>query len=160
MNLLQNKKCEKHFYSKKSSFQDFWNKSHTTEFSSKICIEKRIYKKTILKNKFSVDFYFIYFFFSKKLFYFWDIWKSNCRFWSAVTNFLFHFAIRFQLTHQMAGRGGRLAPRLSSVIKKSVYMWVTDTATDCVFWAYLPVVEVRTTPLQKLENYTEKTKKS
>ena len=39
-------------------------------------------------------------------------------------------------------------------------MWVTDTATDCVFWAYLPVVEVGTICLLKLENYTEKTKKS
>ena len=39
-------------------------------------------------------------------------------------------------------------------------MWVTDTNKDCVYWAYLPMVEVGTSYLLKLENYTEKTKKS
>ena len=39
-------------------------------------------------------------------------------------------------------------------------MWVTDTATVCVEWAYLPMVEAGTSYLLKLENYTEKTKKS
>ena len=39
-------------------------------------------------------------------------------------------------------------------------MWVTDTATDCEEWAYLPVVGVRTLPSSRLENYSEKTKKS
>ena len=39
-------------------------------------------------------------------------------------------------------------------------MWVTDTATDCAEWAYLPVVEVGCSYLLNLKNYTEKTKKS
>ena len=56
------------------------------------------------------------------------------------------------------GPGGRLAPRLPSLIKKMFVRCVIQTTTDCEDWAFLQYVGVRTSPFLKLGNPNKKQK--
>ena len=109
------------------------------------------------------DFYFIYFlffyYFSKKLFYFRDNWKSYSRLERKVT-------IPFQKYQQVwasltnGGPGGApKPPPASKCHKKNVGEGGSHhTLTDCVDWAYLSVVGVRTKTPPRVGNHTKKTK--
>ena len=108
------------------------------------------------------DFYFIYLFyfifFSEKLFYFWEISKSNYRFWRVMTTPI-QRCEQIWAAISNGGPGGRQAPPASKCHKKNVGCGGSHhPATDCVDWAYLSVVGVRTNNPRDSETTPKKQK--
>ena len=65
-------------------------------------------------------FIYFFYFFSEKLFYFWEILKSNYRFWRVMTTFI-QRCEQIWAAISNGGPGGRQAPPASKCHKK---MWV------------------------------------
>ena len=127
---------------------------------------KSLLGKKLIKNKYSkINFWsifilFFYFFF-KKTFLFLRYLKKQLQILKRRNRLPIRVCHQIPANSSNGGPGGRLAPPAFKCHKKKCrYVGSRTLLTDCVFWAYLPVVEVRTICLLKLENYTEKTKKS
>ena len=108
------------FFIKRVYFQNIWKNIPAMNSALRALMNKNKNWATVDKWIFDRIF-FIFFksFFTKKLFHLSKILKTNCKLWSAVPDFLFNSINRFELARQTAGRGGRLAPPVPSLIAKS-----------------------------------------